>query len=326
MASCQLSLLPPAETRPSLRDVAEAVKTAGLDGLPDARRRADEARYQEVHVKSALTQTTGMPFRWALNPYRGCTHACEYCYARKYQRHLELSAGDEFSSLIFVKTNLPEVLAREVTRRTWAHESVAVGTATDPYQPIEGHYRLTRRAIEILTASRTPFSITTKGPMVVRDIAVLADATRHAGCQVYVSVPSVDETAWSKLEPGTASPAQRLRAVRQLIDAGIDAGVLMMPLVPGITTSKPSVDRTLQAIADAGARFIGANVAHLEEGVREHFFAFLRREYPQLVDGYARLYPRGYAPKGYVSEILTAVKATAARLGATGRAASPSAP
>lgn len=323
METCQLSLLPPVESRPTLRDVAAAVKTAGIEGLPDARRRADEARYQEVHVKSALTQAVGMPFRWALNPYRGCTHACEYCYARKYQRHLELGAGDEFSSVIFVKTNLPEVLSREVTRRTWAHESVAVGTATDPYQPIEGHYKITRRAIGALMASRTPFSITTKGPMVVRDADVLVEATRHAGCHVFMSVPSVDETAWAKLEPGTASPAQRLRAVKQLREAGVDAGVLMMPLVPGITTLKSSIERTLTAIAATGARFVGANVAHLEVGVREHFFAFLEREYPHLLDGYRRLYKGGYAPKAYVSEITMGVKAAAVRLGATDPTASP---
>jgi DNA repair photolyase len=131
---------------------------------------------------------------------------------------------------------------------------------------------------------------------------------------VFVSVPSVDETAWAKLEPGTASPAQRLRAVRQLRDAGIDAGVLMMPLVPGITTLRSSIERTLQAISDAGARFVGANVAHLEEGVREHFFSFLSREYPHLLDGYRRLYPRGYAPRGYVAEIKGLVTASAARL------------
>ncbi len=325
--TCQLSLLPALpDARPSLRDIASAVKAAGLDGLPDAKRRADDARYQEVHVKSALTEAVGMPFRWALNPYRGCTHACEYCYARKYQRHLELGSGDEFSSVILVKTNVAEVLGREVTRRTWLHETVAVGTATDPYQPIEGHYKLTRRSLEVLNASRTPFGITTKGPMVVRDADVLVDATRHAGCHVYMSVPSVDDTAWSKLEPGTASPAQRLRAVRQLIDAGVDAGVLMMPLVPGITTLRSSIERTVHAIAETGARFVGANVAHLEEGVREHFFAFLVREYPHLLDGYRRLYPRAYAAKGYVMEILAVVKSTSAREAATVPAASPSAP
>src|SRR5213075_2117153 len=144
---------------PTLRDIADAVREASLDGLPSARRLADEARYQEVRIRSALArvQAPSMPFRWALNPYRGCTHACEYCYARKYQRHLELGAGDDFSSMIFVKTNLPEVLRCEVTRAGWTRESVAIGTATDPYHPIEGHYRLTRRSLEVLVSAGTPF-------------------------------------------------------------------------------------------------------------------------------------------------------------------------
>src|SRR5215831_19070080 len=175
----QFSLFP--ET--TLRDVAEAMRTAGIDSL-DARRRGDDARYVDVQVKSALTESRGMPFRWALNPYRGCTHACEYCYARKYQRHLEMGTGDDFSSVILVKRNLPIVLRREVSRTSWQHESVAIGTATDPYQPIEGQARLTRQAIEILAAANTPFSIVTKGPMVVRD----ADVLKHASERVDVKV------------------------------------------------------------------------------------------------------------------------------------------
>ena len=135
MRSPQLSLFPEASV-PTLRDIADAVREAGLGGLPDARRRSDEARYQEVHVRSALAEAKGMPFRWTLNPYRGCTHACEYCYARKYQRHLELGTGDDFSSVIFVKRNLPDVLERELTRASWEREQIAIGTATDPYQPI----------------------------------------------------------------------------------------------------------------------------------------------------------------------------------------------
>jgi len=308
--SGQFALFPEA-TAPSLRDVADAVRAAGLDGLPDAKRRADAARYQEVHVKSALAEATGMPFRWTLNPYRGCTHACVYCYARKYQRHLELGAGDDFSSIIFVKTNVTEALRREVHSPRWTNESVAVGTATDPYQPIEGHYRLTRRCLDVLAASGTPFHIVTKGPMVVRDIDIIARAARTTRCAVYLSVPSVDEAAWARLEPGTAPPRQRLRAVRQLADAGIDAGVLMMPLVPGITTSRSSVDATLRAIADAGARLVGVNVAHLEAGVREHFFGFLAREYPALLEGYQRLYQGGYAPAGYVRDVKAMVDAIA---------------
>ena len=303
MSRGQLPLFPEGARAPTLRDVANAVREAGLEGLPEARERADHARYQEVRVRSALARTEGMPFRWALNPYRGCTHACEYCYARKYQRHLELGTGDDFSSVILVKTNVVEALRREITRAGWAHETVAVGTATDPYQPIEGHYRLTRHSLEALAAARTPASIVTKGPMVVRDIDVLTTVARAAECHVYLSIPTVDETAWARLEPGTAPPAQRLRAVRQLADAGIDAGVLMMPLVPGITTSRAIVERTLVAIAEAGARFVGTCVARLDPGVKEHFLAFLERQYPELVEGYGRLYQGTRAQPAYAREI-----------------------
>jgi DNA repair photolyase len=305
----QLALFAEAVGAPTLRDIANAVRDAGLDGLPNARHRADQARYQEVHVRSALAEAKGMPFRWTLNPYRGCTHACEYCYARKYQRHLELGAGDEFSSVILVKTNLVERLRHELSRPGWTRETIAVGTATDPYQPIEGHYRLTRRCLEVMASTRTPASIVTKGPMVVRDIDVLLEVARASECRVCLSVPSVDEDAWARLEPGTAPPLQRLRAVRQLSDAGIDAGVLMMPLVPGITTSRASVERTLKSMADAGAKFVGACVARLDPGVREYFFGFLEREYPSLVDGYKRLYANGArAAPPYASEVQATVR------------------
>lgn len=313
----QLPLFGDTPSSPSLRDIAEAVREAGVDGLPDARRRADDALYQEVQVRSALTATKGMPFNWALNPYRGCTHACEYCYARKYQRHLELGAGDDFSSLILVKTNLARVLAREVRRPSWTRERVAVGTATDPYQPIEGHYQLTRQCLEVLVDADTPFSVVTKGPMVVRDIDVLARASARAGCRVFVSVATVDADAWARLEPGTASPAQRLRAARQLTQEGIDTAVLMMPLVPGITTSREQIRNTVRAIAEAGVRFGGANVAHLEAGVRAHFLSFLQREYPSLLDGYTRLYQRGYAKADYCASVRSVVDD--ARAGLTGQ-------
>ena len=310
----QLPLLPEV-AGPTLRDIADAVKAAGIDGLAEARERADHARYQEVDVRSAMSRAQGMPFNWALNPYRGCTHACEYCYARKYQRHLELGTGDEFSTFILVKRNLPEVLHRELSRASWARESVAIGTATDPYQPIEGHYRLTRRCLEVLVDARNPFSIVTKGPMVLRDRDVLIRASAGAGCQVFMSVPSVDADAWAALEPGTAPPKQRLRAIRELADAGIKTGVLMMPLVPGVTTSRSSIERTVSAIAEAGVRLVGANVARLDPGVREHFFAFLSRQYPQLLDGYERLYPRANASDAYTREVKQVVSAAAEKSG-----------
>lgn len=247
---------------------------------------------------------------------RGCTHACEYCYARKYQRHLELGAGDDFSSLILVKRNLAEVLKKEVTRASWSREGVAVGTATDPYQPIEGHYRITRAALEVLVDADTPFSIVTKGPMIVRDADVLARATARAGSKVFFSVPTVDERAWLALEPGTASPLQRLRAARVLADAGIDTAVLMMPLVPGLSTSRTSIEATVRAIADAGVRLAGTCIARFEPGVREHFFPFLEGAFPALVDGYQRLYGAGSnAKRDYTASVKAIVEDAAARAG-----------
>jgi DNA repair photolyase len=218
---------------PTTREVARVVKAGGAQALTEAQRLADQARYQEIRCRSALNRVEGMPFRWTLNPYRGCTHACHYCFARRYQTQLELGAGDEFSSLIFVKVNFAEVLARELDRPRWTRELVAFGTATDPYQPIEGRYRLSRRTLEALVRGRTPAGLVTKGPLVVRDVDLLQELTRIApGTSVCLSVPTVDEEAWRALEPGTAHPLQRLRALRTLVDAGIDAGVLMAPLVP----------------------------------------------------------------------------------------------
>ena len=314
MGPRRLPLFPDEPGPPGLRDVASIVRDLGIDGLTGAALRADQARYQEVAVRSALAEARGMPFRWALNPYRGCTHACTYCYARKYQRHLELGAGDDFSSLILVKVNLPRVLAREVRRSSWSRETVAIGTATDPYQSIEGHYRLTRRCATVLVDARTPFSVVTKGPMVVRDLDVFQQATKDAGCEILISVPTVDDV-WERLEPGTAPPLQRLRAIEHLTNAGIETGVLMMPLVAGLSTSPASIERTLRAIRQSGARFVGANVARFDPGVREFFFDFLAREYPHLVAGYHRLYTRTSASPGYVNEIKKVVNDAAVRVG-----------
>ncbi|HEY6361387.1 MAG TPA: radical SAM protein [Vicinamibacterales bacterium] len=293
--------------KPTTRQIADLIKAGGADALTDAIRRADAARYQEVSCRSALNRVRGMPFEWTLNPYRGCTHGCHYCYARRYQRQFELGADDEFASIIFVKTNFVEVLRLELQKPSWHGEYVAVGTATDCYQPIEGHYKLTRRALEALCEFRNPAGIVTKGPMVVRDSDVLADLSRRAGCSVYISVPTVDEHAWRQLEPGTAHPMQRLRAVRELVDAGVRAGVLMNPIVPGITSKPAMLERTIKAIADHGARFVGCNVMFLEGGTRDHFMRWLSQEYPQLVDGYAQLYARKYAPAAYRKEVQTVI-------------------
>ena len=288
---------------PTTRAIALKVKRDGAAALDQAQRRADAARYQEVTCRSALNAVKGMPFNWTLNPYRGCTHGCHYCFARRYQTQFELGPDDEFSSLIFVKVNFADVLRTELDRPSWRRELVAFGTATDPYQPIEGHYKLTRRSLEALNAARTPIGLITKGPMVVRDADVLADLAKLSGCHVTISVPTVDEDAWAALEPGTAHPLQRLRAVKRLREAGVNAGVLMAPVVPGFTTERSRLEATIRAIADHGAAFLGANVLYLKGGTKDHFMGFLRKEYPHLVEGYERLYPGAYASKPYTEAV-----------------------
>jgi DNA repair photolyase len=297
-----------APLRPTTRDVARTVKDGGREALTTAVRKADAASYQEVTCRSALNACAGMPFNWTLNPYRGCTHGCHYCFARRYHTQFELGVGDDFASVILIKRNLVEVLTRELDKPSWRRDLVAVGTATDPYQPIEGQYKLTRRSLEALARARTPAGIVTKGPMIVRDRDVLIELTKRAGCTVYFSVPCVDEDMWELLEPGTAHPMQRLRAVRELVDAGVNAGVLMAPIVPGLTSQPARLERAIKAIADHGAAFCGANVLYLKDGTRTHFMAFLAREYPQLVPRYQKMYRGAYAPAAYKKDVQAVIK------------------
>jgi DNA repair photolyase len=289
---------------PTTRRVADLVKEGGVAALTDAQRRSDDATYQEVRCRSALNHVKGVPFfEWTLNPYRGCTHACHYCYARRYHSQFELGAGDQFASVILVKTNVVEVLRRELANPAWQRSIVALGTATDGYQPIEGHYKLTRGALEALRDYRTPVGVITKGPMVVRDKDVLRELSQIEGTSVVMSIPCTDEAVTAQLEPGTAPPRQRLRAVRELLDAGVNAGVLMSPIVPGLSSKPALLERTIADAAKAGVPIVGSMVMHLQGGTREHFMSWLAREHPHLTDGYARLYARDYAPAGYTAAI-----------------------
>lgn len=301
-------------SKPTTRQVADLVKSGGPDALTEAIRRADAARYQEVLCRSALNPVKGMPFKWTLNPYRGCTHGCHYCYARRYHAQFELGADDEFASVILVKTNLVDVLRRELRKPSWSGELVAVGTATDCYQPIEGSYKLTRGALELLCEFRNPTSIVTKGPMIVRDKDVLVDLSSRTDCSVCISVPCIDEDVWRALEPGTAHPMQRLRAVRELAEAGIHAGVLMSPIVPGFSSRPALLERTMQAAVDHGARFIGSNVMHLEGGTRDHFMRWLEAERPDLLDGYRQLYTSKYATKAYREKVHSVIQNAKCRM------------
>src|SRR5262245_51096361 len=283
-------------------------------------------RYVETEAKSVLNAVRGMGFRWSANPYRGCVHGCHYCFARRYHTYLDLGTGDDFSGVILVKTNAVQILRRELSRPSWRCETVAVGTATDPYQPIEGRFRLTRGMLEALADARTPASVVTKGPMVIRDRDVLAGLRDRAAVSVCVSVSTLDTDLWRRLEPGTAPPRQRLRVVAALAAAGIRVGVLLAPIVPGLTTDRANLEAVVRGAAEHGAAFLGAGVLHLEPGVREHFDGFLRAEAPELLPMYRRLYPGTRVPDGVERSLAAAVGELRERYGLPDRPAATPAP
>jgi len=190
--------------------------------------------YRDEPCKTALTRVRNMRFKWSLNPYMGCVHRCTFCYVRAYERRAERPSDDRYGTSIRVKVNVAEVLRRELARRSWQREWIAIGAATDPYQPAEGRYRLTRACIEALAEAANPFSIITRGPMIVRDLDVLTEAARRAQVSVTFSIPTLDDDVWRKTEPSTAHPRQRLKALKMLVDEGIKAGVGMAPILPGI--------------------------------------------------------------------------------------------
>lgn len=262
-----------------------------------------QARYEEVECKTALTRVQGMAFRWSLNPYRGCTHGCHYCFARSTHFYYDLNADEEFSSIVFVKRNVAEVLRLELSSPGWRRQRVVIGTATDPYQPIDGKYRLTRSALEAFLAFRTPVSVITKSSLVVRDADLLAEIARHLGCTVNFSITTLDRTLWRQLEPGAAPPLQRLRCLQKLAAAGVHAGVLLAPVIPGLTATRENLEDIARAAAEHDACFLAANVLNLGVGVKEHFLSFLQSEYPWLLGTYRQLYPGRYAPKSYAEPI-----------------------
>jgi DNA repair photolyase len=271
------------------------------------------ASYRDEPCKSALNRVRNMPFAWSLNPYMGCAHQCTFCYVRAFERIADRPSDSRYGASIRVKTNLVEVLRRELARRSWTREQVAVGTATDPYQPAEGRFRLTRGAISALGASRTPFYVITRGPLIVRDVDVLSAAARRAKVGVTFSIPTLDERIWRLTEPGTAPPRQRLRALAVLVDAGIDASVGMAPILPGLSDDPARMADVVRAARDAGATSIWTNVLHLKPGTREHFLDNLARDWPDLLPMYEALYAgRAYVP----SDVLTPVRRHIAMLAA----------
>jgi DNA repair photolyase len=252
------------------------------------------AEYREEPCRTALNRVTGMHFAWSLNPYMGCEHRCTFCYVRAFEKRADRPADDRYGRSIRVKVNVAEVLRQEVTRPAWSRELVAVGAATDPYQPAEGAYRLTRRCLQVLAEARNPFSLITRGPLVVRDVDVLREGSRRADVSVSLSIPTLDEQVWRTTEPGTAPPRQRLRALAVLVAAGIKAGVGVAPVLPGLSDQPEQLAAVVRAARDAGATHLWVNLLYLRPGTREHFLDHLARDWPSELARYERLY-RGRA-------------------------------
>lgn len=276
--------------------------------------------YREEPCKTALNRVNGMGFGWSLNPYMGCAHRCTFCYVRNFERRADRASGDAYGISIRVKTNVVEVLRGELGRRSWRREPVAIGAATDPYQPAEGRYRLTRGCLEALAAARTPVHLITRGPMIVRDLDVLQSFSGRAEVEVNFSIPTLDLDVWRRTEPGTAPPRQRLRVLRRLVDAGVRAGVGMAPLLPGISDRPQQLAEVVQAARDAGATHVWANLLHLQPGTREHFLEHLGRDWPEERARYEAMYgPRGYLPASVSSPVLERVERLRERYGVAER-------
>ena len=271
--------------------------------------------YREEPCRSALNRVQGMAFGWSLNPYMGCVHRCTYCYVRAYERRADRPSDDRYGTSIRVKVNVADILRRELRRRSWTREEVAVGAATDPYQPVEGKYRLTRRCIQVFSDARNPFSIITRGPMIIRDVDVLQEASRRAEVGVTFSIPTLDDEIWRKTEPGTAPPRQRLRALRALVDAGVDVGVGIAPVLPGISDKPELLEDVARAARDAGATGLWCNVLFLRPGTREHFLESLARHWPEQLPRYERLYATSYLPPRETGPIKKQVAEIRAKLG-----------
>jgi DNA repair photolyase len=256
-----------------------------------------------------------MPFQYTINAYRGCSHSCRYCFARPTHEYLNMNAGEDFEKRIVVKVNAVERLRAELASKRWQGDHIAMGTNTDPYQRCEGKYRLTRGIIQELGAARNPFSILTKGTLILRDLDVLTEAAKKTDVRASFSIGTLDEEVWRTSEPGTPHPRKRVEAVARLNEAGIPCGVLVAPILPGLSDAPEQVEAVVRAVLEAGAVSVSAIMLHLRPGVREQYMPWLEDVRPDLVDRYAALYPRSYAPKSEQEKLSRLVRSLRRKYG-----------
>jgi DNA repair photolyase len=270
--------------------------------------RLADVEYLEVQCKSALNPVKGMGFAWSLNPYTGCEHRCAFCYVRAFELRADRPSDDRYGRAIRVKVNVAGVLRGELSRRTWRKETIVIGAATDPYQPAEGRYKLTRQCLEALRDFSNPTGMITRGPMIVRDLDVLSELARRATLHITFSIPTVDDDIWRRTEPGTAHPKQRLRAIQKLVAAGIDVGVGMAPILPGLSDRPDRLEAVVKAARAAGATGLWVGMLHLKDGTREHFMSVLGKHWPELVPRYEKAYQaRAYLPAAFADPTTKAV-------------------
>jgi DNA repair photolyase len=272
----------------------------------------------EVEAHSIINHVPAasrMPFEWTINPYRGCMHACVYCFARPTHTYLDMDAGQDFETKIVVKVNASGVLNRELAARRWRGDHIAMGTGTDPYQRVEGRYRLMRGILEALIERRNGFSILTKGTLILRDVDLLQRAVAAPPVSAAFSIGTLDERVWRETEPGTPSPKARIEAVRTLNEAGVPTAVLIAPVLPGISDGREQLRAVVEAALDAGASTVSPIMLHLRPGVRQEFMPWLADHHPDLVTRYRALYRRSYAPAADRGTLADGVAALAARAG-----------
>lgn len=292
-----------------------------LDLLGDAERhpgRGELAGLELLHVRARrvinrVPDASRMPFRWTVNPYRGCSHACVYCFARPTHEYLGLGIGEDFDRRIVVKVNAVERVRAELASPSWGGDSVAMGTNTDPYQPCEGRYALTRGVIAALVEARNPFSVLTKSTLIQRDLDLLIEAARAGLVETALSIGCLDADVWRATEPGTPNPRRRMEVVARLNDAGVPCGVMVAPVLPGISDAPGLLEEVVRAAVEAGAPVITPIMLHLRPGVRDHYLGWLGARRPELIDDYARRYRRAYAPAAEARALADRVRALVER-------------